>query len=737
MQLKPHSTLQDGKYRVVRVLGQGGFGITYEAIQVGLRRKVAIKEFFMKEYCDRDSSTSAVILGMTDGSRNLVERFMSKFVREAQMIAGMEHPNIVRIHDVFRENNTAYYVMEYLDGGSLESMVVEKGRLPEKEACGYIRQVGAALKYIHSHQSLHFDVKPSNVLINKSGHAILIDFGVSKHYDEAGNQTSSTPVGISQGYAPLEQYQAAEISTFTPATDIYALGATLYRLVTGNVPPSASEINEDGLPEMKGVPGPVANAIRSAMQPRRKDRPQSVDEFLALLDAPAPEIEQQTSDSEETKIQIEPSKPTDSKEHEKRPNRKIIVWLFLLILVSVAVFFVLINSGRGEIEETNPVESEIVDTVNTVGGDTIAEVLPKQESTPRPAEKLFELSVKSNPPGARIIINGKDTQKVTPASFRELQPDSYVVLLKLDGYEDVSKTIELNERSADVERVSLTMKQNQNKAEKTFGLKIVSNPSGARVLFDGMGQKGVTPLMVNDLKKGTYNITLKLEGYEDQIKTVTLKDGMDSPYEVNITFNKELPKTGTLNGHEWVDLGLSVRWATCNVGASCPEEYGGYYAWGEIYEKSNYEGLTYEHAIVWDDLSYVKFSKYNTESSRGEVDNLKKLELVDDVARQDWGGSWRMPTWPEFKELADKCNWTNTTHNGVKGFLITGPNGNSIFLPAAGAMSGKNNIGQGKNIDYWSSTLYDEGSINAYCYTSTWIICSRYYGCSIRPVTNK
>ena len=307
MQLKPGSNLQSGKYEILRVLGQGGFGITYLAEQVALHRKVAVKEFFMKEYCERDESTSYVTLGATAGSKELVARFRTKFIREAQMIAALEHPHIVKIHDVFEENGTAYYVMEFLEGDALSDKVKKSGPLPEEEALKYIRQVGDALSYLHQQNCLHFDVKPSNILVNKLGNAVLIDFGVSKHYDQGGSQTSSTPVGISKGYAPMEQYQQAEISTFTPATDIYALGATLYTLVTGQVPPSASEIYEDGVPEMpERISATTRAAIEKAMQPRRKDRPQSIEAFFAFFDS-KPEPAQE-SDDEETTVVVKPSK---------------------------------------------------------------------------------------------------------------------------------------------------------------------------------------------------------------------------------------------------------------------------------------------------------------------------------------------------------------------------------------------------------------------------------------------
>lgn len=283
MHLHPGTLLQGGKYRIVRALGQGGFGITYEAEQVVLMRTVAIKEFFMKDYCDRENETSHVSIP-TENSRYLVDTFKNKFIKEAQMIASLKNPHIVSIYDVFEENGTAYYVMEYLNNGSLINLVKKQGPLPEADAIKYITQIGEALSYLHERSFLHLDVKPSNILFNDDGETVLIDFGISKHYDETGGQTSTTPVGISKGYAPIEQYQQGSILKFSPATDIYSLGATLFFLLTGNTPPEAAEVNEDGIPDLGNtVSLATKDAINAAMAPKRKERPQSVKAFLTLL----------------------------------------------------------------------------------------------------------------------------------------------------------------------------------------------------------------------------------------------------------------------------------------------------------------------------------------------------------------------------------------------------------------------------------------------------------------------
>ena len=164
--LKPGAVLQGGKYRIEKILGQGGFGITYLAVQISLNRKVAIKEFFMKEHCNRNTTTSGVSIG-SEGSADTVKRYREKFIKEAQLIAGVEHKNIVRIIDTFEENNTAYYVMNYHANGSLNNYIENNGSLPEHKALFFIRQLCEALKYIHANNILHLDVKPSNIMMLK------------------------------------------------------------------------------------------------------------------------------------------------------------------------------------------------------------------------------------------------------------------------------------------------------------------------------------------------------------------------------------------------------------------------------------------------------------------------------------------------------------------------------------------------------------------------------------------
>ena len=165
--------------------------------------------------------------------------------------------------------------------------------------------------------------------------------------------------------------------------------------------------------------------------------------------------------------------------------------------------------------------------------------------------------------------------------------------------------------------------------------------------------------------------------------------------------------SGTENGHDYVDLGLpsGLKWATCNVGATAPEGYGDYFAWGETSPKNDYSWSTYKYC----NGSETSLTKYNTESDYGTVDNKTTLELSDDAARANWGGTWRMPTKVEQDELRNNCTWTWTTQNGVNGYKVTSKtNGNSIFLPAAGYRIGSSVYHVGSCGYYWSSSLYEK-----------------------------
>ncbi len=310
MQLTTNTRLQNGKYRIIRVLGQGGFGITYLAENTFFDKKVAIKEFFPKDFCGRDD-TSHLTLG-TQNNAETVAKLKDRFLKEAKNIAKLDHPGIVKIHDIFEENNTAYYVMDYIEGENLNEMVKREGPLSEVMAVGYIRMVGDAITYIHSLHMTHFDVKPGNIVVRRrDNQPILIDFGLSKQYDIHGDATSTLMQGVSHGYSPIELYNAGALTSFSPQTDVYSLAATLYFLLTGKAPLPAPEVAENGLCFPSSVSEEIKSTIVQATQFSRAKRLGSISVFLSQL----PLIACDAEDSHPSdKQSIEPEENSDTSE---------------------------------------------------------------------------------------------------------------------------------------------------------------------------------------------------------------------------------------------------------------------------------------------------------------------------------------------------------------------------------------------------------------------------------------
>ena len=319
------------------MLGQGGFGITYLAEQTGLGMRVAIKEFFLKGSCQRETGTSRVSVPVTD-NEELVSRCLKKFKAEARKIASLNNDHIVNIIDVFDENGTSYYVMKYLGGGSL-AVRLKGGAVPEKAALKVVGDIADALRSVHNNGLLHLDVKPANILFDERGRSVLIDFGVSKYVDsQQDSSTTSSLIGYSRGFAPLEQVNSVT-SSLSPASDIYALGATLYNLVTGEIPPEASVVMDAGITNWPPfVSEEVKNAITQAMQPRRKDRPQDIDAFLALL--PVEQVEALPEDDTVLVTAVEPEQAP------ARPAKRWPLAVAAVMLAASVAFFVLSLSGR-------------------------------------------------------------------------------------------------------------------------------------------------------------------------------------------------------------------------------------------------------------------------------------------------------------------------------------------------------------------------------------------------------
>lgn len=408
--LQPGNTLQGGKYRIEKVLGQGSFGITYLAsyattIEGALGKmavdiKVAIKEFFMSEVNQRNEQTH----GVEGSSSTIFTNYRIKFRKEAQNLASLHHPHIVQVTDVFDENNTTYYVMQYIEGMSLDSFIASKGQVSAEDTILIAAQIGQALSYMHQRHMLHLDLKPGNIMLDKQGQVHLIDFGLSKQYDSNGEPESSTSIGMgTPGYAPIEQAnRMGQGKQFQATIDVYAFGATVYKMLTGRRPDDASVILNEGFPfgflQQLGVQQNMINAVQRAMAPQRNARFQTVTEFVQALDDgrtipySAPDFtlvdDNTITASSEPTQPIRPSRPSQPSDATPSPNeeelapstsklamKQIMVVLCVCIAAAMVLFLAMGNFGSADgnlSKDTEYADSDSVAYYDDAEADTCA-----------------------------------------------------------------------------------------------------------------------------------------------------------------------------------------------------------------------------------------------------------------------------------------------------------------------------------------------------------------------------
>ena len=367
----PIGTILDSgvrEYEIVSVLGKGGFGITYLAtstIQVGNIPAViqfAIKEHYISSMNERQGvSVSVPNVSNTEEIKASVDSFLVEAQRLNKL--SLNHSGIVRVNESFRANGTAYYVMEYIKGDSLRKYVKEsypKG-LSEKDALQLFKPIAETISYLHQSNVTHLDIKPDNILIRENGQPVLIDFGLSKHYNSKGSPTSTIKAaGCSEGYSPMEQY--AGITSFTPEADIYALAATLLYMLTGKDPMISTEINPSfirkSLPEQ--ISKKTTNEIIKAMEKLKENRTKRVDDMMKVLysdegieetSSPEEEMESPSNKTEKFKIkEFEDYKDEDNEESQGFKLNKQHLWIAALaavIVIAIAIF-ILMPQGKSK-----------------------------------------------------------------------------------------------------------------------------------------------------------------------------------------------------------------------------------------------------------------------------------------------------------------------------------------------------------------------------------------------------
>ena len=378
-------TILHGTYKIESYLASGGFGNTYLAKNIEFDETYAIKEFFVKGVCQRDGNSTTISVSNAENI-NSFEQQREKFKKEARRLRSISNPHIVKVYDLFEENGTAYYVMDYVDGENLSARLKRTNApLAESEVRNYLNQILDGLEAIHNKGMFHLDIKPANIMVDSHDVVKLIDFGASKHQSTVGGATISTGISYTNGYAPSE-LMAQSYDKFGPWTDFYALGATMYKLLTNQDPPSVSDLSEDetedkhlALP-MPNVSGEMKKLVAWMMQVNRLKRPKNVGEIKCWKIKEIVNMEHKLNSSESSKVLDDSNEDTicldnksitqfrntkqemyqgkvDSKTMSKKKNRFIVIFFVLLIIICGIVFL----SGS---KETTSSANTNMETVN-------------------------------------------------------------------------------------------------------------------------------------------------------------------------------------------------------------------------------------------------------------------------------------------------------------------------------------------------------------------------------------
>ncbi len=722
------------RYRLIKRIGQGGFAEVWLADDTLADLQVAIKI-----YGDLDE----------DG--------LKIFVKEINKVYHLNHTNLLKPQYVAAWNNMPYLVMTYCSAGSLEKKI---GQITEQEAWKILHDVASGLAYLHSNNIIHQDIKPANILQDDMGNYVIIDFGISTLARDTLRKStlrSNTSAGT-LAYMGPERFSKDSAPIF--ASDIWSLGAMLFELLEGRTPfpPDFGGGMQKAGAELPDITANVSQELKFVIYKMLSlnswDRPTAVtlvkwaNNKNVTKDTQKSSIQNQLQKKTNTQLGVPPLKTTLA---EKIFQILTALWGLFVFILAVA-FLIDDYDYLRTAEILEHIQLGVVCLALSI--ICILEFLnPNHLKTKL---KFLIIIIFIFVASFVSLCIARNTE-VGYYRFYSFQLPTMLSCLLLQTIKVIRTNVHFNKTSKD--------KKSQDPKSKHWIWIVLG-----LITLAGLGTIGVRKYQDYQLE-----IAIKDQHRQDSIRQVQIQDSIrevrrqDSirieqqriRRQESIAAEKERQERlrreaqeeerkrieaekkrvaeerkragiGTHNGHEYVDLGLSVKWATCNIGATSANNYGSYFAWGETTSKSSYTWQNYKWyageyrhnaQYVGDyDWTYYMQKKYVTDSRYGSVDNKRRLDLSDDAANANWGGRWRTPTVTEANELSVNCTWEWIYQGGVIGFKGTSKiNGKTIFLPAAGfcyceMIPGGEHMpcylhGKGESIAYWTSSL--AGSFNA------------------------
>ena len=719
-------------FTLQRLLGTGGMAeVWYAENKIG--KKAAVKLLLPKFCAD--------------------EVVKERFHTEAKVMVALNHSNIRQVYDYGELEGRPTIVMEYLDGSDLKARMKQGQRFTQEELVKWWNQMVDALNYTHGQDIVHRDIKPSNIFVDAEGNAKLLDFGIAKVRDSISATQTEQKLGTLMYMSPEQVRDPKRVGA---ASDAYSLAVTFVHLLTGKPPYDSSTDSDYDIQEsivrrpldLSDVPLGWRDFLAPYLEKDPEKRP-ALQHYTMHADAP------ELGDEEETEVGVGSPSP------EPEPKPKKALWIGLGIAALLALLL-LILWPKKTIAPADPdtMAYEACQTVDDYRaylhdyGDNaqhyadaqafvdrwVADSLATADSLAQAeAEALLQAQLQAE----EEVAYSKCTTIAGCVSYLNAYPEGKYVqqveAKKAELEEQARQDADKKEEDAYKNCTTLTGCEKYLK-EYPYGKYADDVKARMTELEEYEAYSKCTTInaclaYLNAYPRGKYvqQVEAKKAELEEQARQDADKKDENAHKD-----------SGTVDGHEYVDLGLpsGTLWATCNLGASRPEDYGNYYAWGETKPQpsNTYSWSSYKYA-KGNNFNLTKYCSKSEYGHNGFRDNLTTLQGTDDPATANWGSAWRSPSYTQWDELLKNTTQKWTTQNGVKGLLFTSrKNGRVLFLPSSGTAG----ISDFASISFYlSRSIHNNRQDEAlgFCMVNQYKCdlgsISRCYGCTVRPVHEK